>query len=78
MTDPRPNPAFYEGKMYRLLTAALGIVLAGVGFYALFFADTSLPVRLLGGLACVLAGYNMLSSACKAKESWLAKLGPLP
>lgn len=78
MTDQHPSQAFYEGKMYRLLTAALGILLAGVGFYALFFAETSLPVRLLGGLACVLAGYNMLSSACKAKESWLAKLGPLP
>jgi uncharacterized membrane protein HdeD (DUF308 family) len=78
MTDHRSKQAFYEGKMYRLLTAALGILLAGVGFYALIFADTSLIVRLLGGLACVLAGYNMLSSACKAKESWLSKRGPLP
>ena len=78
MTDPHPSQAFYEGKMYRLLTATLGILLAGIGLYALFLAETSLVVRLFGGLACVLAGSNMISSACKAKESWLSKLGPLP
>lgn len=64
--------------MYRVLTAALGLLLIGVGVYALFFADTATVVRLLGGAALVLVGYNMLSSAYQGKESWLSKLGPLP
>ena len=64
--------------MYRLLTAVFGLLLIGVGFYAFFFADTSTVVQLLGGSVLVLLGYNMVSSACKAKESWLSKLGPLP
>lgn len=78
MRDQPTSPPFYAGKVYRLLTAAFGVLLLGVGVYALFFADTSPVFRFAGGSALVLVGYNMLSSACKAKEPWLSKLGPLP
>lgn len=78
MTDQRKSQPFYAGRIYRLLTATFGLLLIGVGLYALFFADTSSVVRFIGGSALVLAGYNMVSSAYKAKESWLSKLGPLP
>jgi uncharacterized membrane protein HdeD (DUF308 family) len=78
MTDQHADQPFYARKRYRLLTVAFGLLLIGVGVYALIFADTSIVVRLVGGSALVLAGYNMVSSACRAKESWLSKLGPLP
>lgn len=78
MTDQHADQPFYARKMYRLLTAAFGLLLIGVGVYALIFAGTSTVVRLVGGSALVLAGYNMVSSAYQAKESWLSKLGPLP
>jgi uncharacterized membrane protein HdeD (DUF308 family) len=69
---------FYAKRMYRLLTAAFGLLLIGVGVYALVFAGTSTVVRFVGGSAFVLAGYNLVSSACQARESWLSKFGPLP
>jgi len=78
MKDQGASQVFYAGKMYRLLTAVFGLFLIAVGCYAFFLADTSTVVRLLGGFVLVLLGYNMVSSACKAKESWLSKLGPLP
>jgi uncharacterized membrane protein HdeD (DUF308 family) len=78
MTDQHADQPFYARKVHRLVTAAFGSLLIGVGVYALFFADTSTVVRLVSGSALVLTGYNMVSSAYKAKESWLSKLGPLP
>lgn len=78
MTDQRASQPFYAGRMYRLLTAVFGLFLTGVGFYVFLFADTSPVVRLLGGSVLVMLGYNMVSSACQAKESWLSRLGPLP
>ena len=55
-----------------------GLFLTGVGLYAIFFADTATAVRFAGGSVLVLAGGNMVYSACKAKQPWLSKLGPLP
>ncbi|MDP2134247.1 MAG: hypothetical protein Q8J99_11600 [Sulfuritalea sp.] len=78
MTDPHPSQPFHTGKVYRLLTAGFGLFLSGVGLYAIFFADTATAVRYAGGAVLVLAAYNMVSAACRAKESWLSRLGPLP
>jgi hypothetical protein len=78
MSNQQPEPPFYERKFYRLITAAFGFLLAGVGGYALFFAETAAVIRFPGALGLLLLGYNMLSSAFRAKESWLSKIGPLP
>ena len=52
--------------------------MVGVGFYVLLFAGTSIVLRFVAGSALVLFGCNMVVSACKARESWLSKVGPLP
>ncbi|HCT39996.1 MAG TPA: hypothetical protein DF427_02200 [Moraxellaceae bacterium] len=78
MTDQRASQPFYTGRMYRLLTAAFGLLLTGVGLYPIFYADTSAVARIAGGSALFLAGYDLISAACKARESWLSRLGPLP
>lgn len=78
MTDQHTSQPFYAGRMYRLLTAIFGLLLTGTGLYAIFLADTSTLVRFAGGTALVLTGCNMVSAACKSKESWLSRLGPLP
>jgi small neutral amino acid transporter SnatA (MarC family) len=78
MADKPAIRPFYTGKLYRLLSAAFGSLLLGAGFYALFFAETQVVVRITGGVALILIGFNMVWSAYKAKESWLSKIGPLP
>jgi len=80
MTDQRTSSRqpFHARKPYRLFAAAFGLLLVGVGCYALFFAETAMLVRIAGGAALVLVGGNMVWSACKARESWLSKVGPLP
>jgi len=78
MSDHRASQPFYARRMHRLLTAGFGLFLTGVGLYAIFFADTATAVRFAGGSVLVLAGGNMVYSACKAKQPWLSKLGPLP
>ena len=69
---------FYAARTYRLITAAFGLLLIGVGCYALFLAGTAGVIRYAGGAAFVAVGVNMVWSAYRAKESWLSRLGPLP
>lgn len=74
----RGGKPFYAGRTYRLITAAFGLLLIGVGCYALFLADTAGVIRFAGGTAFVAVGGNMVWSAVTARESWLSRLGPLP
>lgn len=74
----REGKPFYAGRTYRLITAAFGLLLIGVGCYALFLADTAGVIRFAGGTAFVAVGGNMVWSAVAARESWLSRLGPLP
>lgn len=78
MIDKHTGQPFYSGMIYRLLSAAFGLLLVVVGFYALFFAETHVVVRITGGAVLILVGLNMGWSACKAKESWVSQIGPLP
>ena len=74
----REGKPFYAGRTYRLITAVFGLLLIGVGCYALFLADTAGVIRFAGGTAFVAVGGNMVWSAVAARESWLSRLGPLP
>jgi len=69
---------FYAARTYRLITAAFGLLLIGVGCYALFLAETAGVLRFAGGAAFAAVGGNMVWSAYRAKESWLSRIGPLP
>ncbi|TXL68912.1 hypothetical protein [Zeimonas arvi] len=77
-TEQGAGKPFHARRTYRLITAALGLLLCGVGACVLILADTAGVVRLAGGAAFVTVGGNMVWSAVTAKESWLSRLGPLP
>jgi len=68
----------YTGRTYRILSFSFGAFLTAIGCYGLFLAQSTGIWRLLGGVAFVVFGVNMAYSACKARESWLSKIGPLP
>ena len=68
----------FAGKVYRVLSFLFGLFLMAIGFYGIFLAETSEIWRIVGGVMFVVFGFNMVYSACKAKESWLSKIGPLP
>jgi threonine/homoserine/homoserine lactone efflux protein len=64
--------------LHRLFLGVFGLLLMGVGIYALFSASPFTILQLAGGSALVLLGGNMVVSAWRARESWLSRLGPLP
>ncbi len=78
MIDSRKNQPFYARKLYRIFSGSFGLILTCVGLYSLLFIGPSTIIHFFAGSAIIALGYNMVASACKAKESWLSKLGPLP
>jgi uncharacterized membrane protein HdeD (DUF308 family) len=78
MTSERESKPFYARQSYRLISGGFGVCLAGLGIYAMLFAETSIAPRLIGGAVLVLVGVNMTLSAYRARESWLSRIGPLP
>ena len=66
------------GKGERLFLFAFGLILVGVGSYALLFAQTTEAWRFVGGAVLILLGGNMLQSSWRGKPSWLSRIGPLP
>ena len=74
----RVGQPFHAGRIYRLLSTIFGFALLLGGLYVTLFAETQAALRILGGIAFALIGGNMVWSACKAKESWLSRIGPLP
>lgn len=78
MKEHRAGAPYYAALPYRLATGIFGLVLIGGGLYATFFAGPLDALRLVPGIALVLFGQNMVTSACAARESWLSRIGPLP
>lgn len=76
MTDQRSRQPFLARNPYRVINAIFGAVLIMISVYGLP-AGAELA-RILVSIAFVVAGRNMLWPACKAKQSWLSKIGPLP
>jgi hypothetical protein len=64
--------------MGRMLAAAFGLFLLGVGGYVLAFSEAAVLWRLIGGGLLAVLGGNLLYAAYKDKPSWLSKVGPLP
>ena len=63
---------------YRLIFGALGLLLLGVGGYALAFADNRGLLGYLVSVSLVLVGGNALYAAWRGRRCWLSHLGPLP
>lgn len=76
MNDP-PRQPYYRRPVHRLVTGALRLPLLSAALYAAF-AEPSTTLHLLAALAIGVAGGNMLWAAWMGRESWLARIGPLP
>lgn len=76
MGDPQ-GTSYTTRPAYRVVGAVLGVGLLLIGGYVL----VSQPLGALEVAASVVIlalGGNLLLSACRGTESWLAKIGPLP
>lgn len=69
---------FHARTSYRLISAAFGLCLVGAGLYVLLGSAATELLRVTAGLVLVLVGGNMVVAACRARTSWLSKIGPLP
>jgi heme A synthase len=67
-----------SGKFHRLASAALGLLLLGVGIYAWLLPETTGLLRYGSALLFVVLGANAVYCAWRAKPSWLTRIGPLP
>lgn len=77
MTDPS-KPAYTSRQSYRLITAAIGLALFGLGIYILLFGPAGALIRVAIGIVLLLLGGNAMFAAWRSRESWLSRLGPLP
>ena len=78
MASADNKPPFYARPMYRCLSGAFGGFLLFSGVYIFLFAETSFAIRCAASAVFLLLGGNTVSSAWKAKEPWISKIGPLP
>jgi heme A synthase len=67
-----------SGKFHRMASAALGLLLLGVGIHAWLLPETTGLLRHAGALLFVVLGANAVYCARRAKPSWLSRIGPLP
>jgi len=72
------NLAFFAGKTHRIVSGAFGLLLLGIGLYALFFSEAQGVLRYGAGAVLILLGANAIHAAWRAKPSWLSRIGPLP
>jgi hypothetical protein len=78
MTVRRDDTPFHARPVYRLASGVFGLGLVGTGVYALFVVGPPDALQSLGGAVLMLLGGNMFLAACRARESWLSRIGPLP
>ena len=67
-----------SGTFQRMASAALGLLLLGVGIYAWLLPETTGWLRYGGALLFVVLGANAVYCAWRAKPSWLSRIEPLP
>ena len=78
ISDERQLMKFYQGPIYRILSALFGLALVFLGLYVLLGLGQLDALRFAGAVALVLLGGNMAYSATRGRESWISKIGPLP
>jgi hypothetical protein len=62
----------------RLFSVVFGLLLLGIGGYALMQDHLPALWRFGGGILIGLCGIDMVHAACRSRPSWLSRLGPLP
>lgn len=78
MNESKQDKPFHSRTVYRLISAALGAVLVGIGLGSLLLGSGYTMFRIAAGLAFFALGIESIWSACKGRESWLSRIGPLP
>lgn len=78
MTRAKNPTPFYARPVYRWLSGAFGCFLLFAAAYIFMFAETSTAMRWAVSAVFLLLGGNTVSSALKAREPWISKIGPLP
>lgn len=78
MSDRDADAPYWARTTFRLFSAAFGAFLAAVGVYVALASEASPLARYAGAFVLVLVGGNLVVSAIRARQSWLARLGPLP
>ncbi|MCW8139424.1 MAG: hypothetical protein KIT58_11035 [Planctomycetota bacterium] len=72
MTDSAPR-----SKAYRLVTAAVGLLFAGLAIAIVAVSERTFWPSLLAFVVGVL-GIEAVVSACRGRTSLLSRIGPLP
>ena len=65
-------------SLERVLLVNFGVILSGVGLYALVLSDASPVWRYLGGGFLCAVGINAIYCGATGKRSWISRIGPLP
>lgn len=65
-------------KGERVFSAVFGLLLMGIGVYALILGESPAAWRFIGGAVMVILGGNMLYASYTGKPSWISRVGPLP
>lgn len=76
MADNRDINRYFSGTIYRVLSGLFGLLLIGVGIYAIFFGVVGVFARVSIGLVITVLGAEALWSSVHSRQSWLAKLAP--
>ena len=62
----------------RVFVGAFGILLLGVGIYAMVLVEGYATWRYLGGGVLAALGANAVYGGITGKRPWISKIGPLP
>lgn len=62
----------------RLFVGAFGVLLLGVGIYAVMMGGDKQVWRYLGGIALCVLGVNAVYGSLTNHRPWISRIGPLP
>lgn len=85
----RQSPPYSKSRGYRIISTAFGLFFIGLGLVAIGYTIQDLILRapagsgviaisIVLGIGLCFGGYQLIVAAREGRESWLAKLGPLP
>ena len=74
MTEHQNASQHFSGRVYRVVWAVSGLLLASHGIYVVFLGVVNLPLSIGAGLLITLLGANAVWSSIRSKQSWLAML----
>ena len=74
MTEKTDPHRYHSGTVYRAVYGFVGLLLAGLGVYVVFFGVVEPLYRIGAGSLIALLGLNAVWSSLQSQPSWLARL----